>query len=277
MDGVPILIDDASSVFSIATFLARQPTFHRPHSRLRLLLQRLVPSRSRNVRATQNYVRLAELLKTTARTPLVLIVGGSVVGEGLPPLLSRSDISFLETDVSFGPRTQLICDAHRLPFASGYFDAVVAQAVLEHVVDPYVCVDEFHRVLKDDGLVYAETPFMQQVHGGRYDFARFTHLGHRRLFRRFTEIDSGAACGPGMALAWAYEYFLLSFVRGDLARATVKAVARFTSSWLMLFDGWLSRTSGGLDAASGYFFLGRKSATVLSDQELVRLYRGAAP
>ena len=55
-------------------------------------------------------------------------------------------------------------------------------------------------VYKDDGLVYADTPFMQQVHMGRYDFTRFTYLGHRRLFRKFEEIDSGAVSGPAMAL-----------------------------------------------------------------------------
>jgi len=38
---------------------------------------------------------------------------------------------------------------------------------------------------------------MQQVHNERYDFTRFTYLGHRRLFSAFDEIDSGASCGPG--------------------------------------------------------------------------------
>ena len=52
-------------------------------------------------------------------------------------------------------------------------------------------------MLKDDGLVYAETPFLQQVHGGPYDFTRFTHLGHRRLFRKFIELESGATAGAG--------------------------------------------------------------------------------
>ncbi len=81
------------------------------------------------------------------------------------------------------------------------FDGVICQAVLEHVLDPYRCVEEIHRVLRPNGLVYAETPFMQQVHGGTHDFTRFTHLGHRRLFRKFAEVDSGVVCGPGMALA----------------------------------------------------------------------------
>ena len=44
------------------------------------------------------------------------------------------------------------------------------------------------------------------------------------MFRKFDEVSSGPTCGPGMALAWAYQYFLLSFVRGPRARAAAIAV-----------------------------------------------------
>ena len=93
----------------------------------------------------------------------------------------------------------VICDAHDLPFKEKSFDAIICQAVLEHVADPYRCVEEMFRVLKPKKFIYVETPFMQQVHMAPYDFTRFTYLGHRRLFRRFKEIDSGIACGPGMS------------------------------------------------------------------------------
>lgn len=191
------------------------------------------------------------------------------------PLAQNGSLELVDTDVSFGPRTMLICDAHDIPFQDESFDGVIAQAVLEHVVDPYRCVEEMHRVLKKDGLVYAETPFMQQVHLGRYDFTRFTHLGHRRLFRRFEEIDSGAVCGPGMALAWSYQYFLLSFAKLKILRALIRAFASLTSFYLKYFDYFLIDTAGGLDAASGYYFMGRKSDHSLSDRELLTLYKGA--
>ncbi len=41
----------------------------------------------------------------------------------------------------------LICDAHDIPFADRSFDGVIVQAVLEHVVDPFRCCEEIHRVL----------------------------------------------------------------------------------------------------------------------------------
>ena len=197
------------------------------------------------------------------------------MGQGMESLTANPAIELVETDVLNGPRTMMICDAHQIPFADGVFDGVIAQAVLEHVVDPWRCAEEIHRVLRPGGLVYSEIPFIQQVHGGRYDFTRFTHLGHRRLFRKFDEIESGAMCGPGMALAWSYQYFLLSFGARGFTRTLLRFAAGVTSFFLKYCDGWLIGKPAALDAASGTFFIGRKGERVLSDRELLKLYRGA--
>ena len=146
--------------------------------------------------------------------------------------------------------------------------------MLEHVVDPYRCCEEIFRVLKEKGVVYADTPFIQQVHGGRYDFTRFTHIGHRRLFRKFEEIDSGASCGPGMALAWSYKYFLTSFATSRRLRALLSIFAAATSFYLKYFDYYLINKPGAIDSASGFYFIGRKAQTVLPDKELLQLYKG---
>jgi SAM-dependent methyltransferase len=206
---------------------------------------------------------------------VVLVVGGSILGKGMDALMNEKNFTFIETDVSFGPRTTVICDAHDLPFQDGSIDCVILQAVLEHVVSPYRCVEETFRVLKKEGLVYAETPFMQQVHMGKYDFTRFTHLGHRRLFRGFREIKSGVVAGPGTALAWAYQYFLASFVETKLLRHLVIAFARSTSFFLKYFDYYLANKPGSMDAASCFYFFGKKSAKILSDDELLKLYKGS--
>lgn len=276
IDGVPILLNERASVFTIDDFIAhRNTTFNLGKGQLRTALGRRIPSLSRNVKAERNYARLAGLLCADAPAPRVLVIGGSIQGQGTAALTDNRAVELVETDVSFGPRTQLICDGHDIPFADATFDGVIVQAVLEHVVDPARCVAEIHRVLKPQGLVYAETPFMQQVHGGRYDFTRFTHLGHRRLFRQFAEVESGAVCGPGMALAWAYQYFLLSFTASGGLRTLLRVFASFTAFWLKYFDGYLIDKPGALDAASGYYFIGRKSEQILSDRELLNLYRGA--
>jgi SAM-dependent methyltransferase len=274
-DECPILLNEATSVFSFDDFRQRRNLFFDLNpGKFHSFVTWLLPTLSLNVKTRPNFERLAALLSAESQAPRVLVVGGSILGSGMEAIVSVPGIEFAETDVSLGPRTMLICDAHDLPFEAGTFDAVIIQAVLEHVVDPQRCVEQCFRVLKPSGLIYAETPFMQQVHGGCYDFTRYTLLGHRRLFRRFTEIESGAACGPGMALAWSYRYFLLSFTSSRRARQIVSAFARFTSFFLKYFDPFLIDKPAALDAASGVYFLGRKSDLVLGDRELIRMYRG---
>jgi SAM-dependent methyltransferase/uncharacterized protein YbaR (Trm112 family) len=274
INGIPILINESSSVFSINDFLNQDNITLKPKSKIEQFVVSLIPGITLNIKSKINYKKFASLLLSRNANPKVLVVGGSVLGQGMEDLVSAPSIDLIESDVAFGPRTVLICDIHDIPFENSFFDAVIVQAVLEHVVEPHRCVEEIHRVLKEDGLVYAETPFIQQVHLGRYDFTRFTHLGHRYLFRKFKEIDSGPVCGPGMALAWSYQYFLLSFVKAATARALVKLFARLTSFWLKYFDYYLIDKPGTFDSASGYYFMGTKSEQVLSERELLTLYKG---
>ncbi|MFI5166980.1 MAG: methyltransferase domain-containing protein [Thermoanaerobaculales bacterium] len=275
VDGVPVLLNEKRSLFLIADVIAgARSDQERAGSAAGRALRRLAPAMGRNVRAGANYRRLVTLLFDRAVKPRVLVIGGGVLGQGMEFLSSAPGIELVETDVMLGPRTMLVCDAHDVPFEDRVFDGVVAQAVLEHVADPYRCVEEVHRLLNPGGLVYAEVPFMQQVHMGRHDFTRFTYLGLRRLFRGFKEIESGATCGPGMALAWAYEYFLASFFSSRRLRSVVRAFARVTSFYLKYCDYYLVRKAGALDAASSIFFLGERAGSVMSDRELIRQYRG---
>ncbi len=276
VDKVPILINDNRSLFRREDFLARRnTTVNLSRSRLKQWVDRRLPKLGRNLKAKENYQHLAGLLLQRSPKPVVLVVGGSVLGQGMEALVMRPGIRVVETDVTFGPRTQVICDAHDLPFDDGIFDGVVIQAVLQYVPDPARCVQEIERVLKPTGLVYAETAFIQQVVHGCYDFGRFTHLGVRRLFRGFEELQSGPVAGPGMALAWSCHFFLLSFAANKLTRSLIHVVARLTLFWLKYFDRVLLDRPGTYDAASGFFFLGERAAKPLPDRQLVRLYRGA--
>ena len=275
INNIPILINEEKSVFNTADFIEqRNTTFDLKKSKLHSIASKLTPSISKNLKAKVNYKKLLSLLLSTSPNPKVLVVGGSIIGEGMEVLLSDSAIVLVEGDITFGPRTQIIFDAHNIPFPDEYFDGVIIQAVLEHVIDPYRCVEEVQRVLLKDGLVYAETPFMQQVHMGKYDYNRFTHLGHRRLFRNFSEIESGAVCGPGMALAWAYSHFIYSFSSSRKIRKYLIPFAHFTSFFWKYFDYFLIDKPGTLDSASGYFFMGKKSADTLDDRSLLKLYKG---
>lgn len=271
---IPILLNEDNSLFSIKDYLRSDAIAERTPGKQNRLVDWL-PSISLNLYSDQNFQKFAQLLLEKTTHPKVLVIGGRITGQGMEKLAAYQDVEIVSSDIAFGPRTQIILDGHNIPFPENFFDGIIAQAVLEHVVDPLRCAAEIYRVLKHGGLVYAETPFMQQVHEGRYDFTRFTHLGHRRLFRWFEEIASGPAGGPGMALAWSWRYFLLSFARKPVWREMLGGLARITAFFWKYFDPLLAVKPGAMDAAAGYYFLGRKSATPLSDKTLLAQYRGA--
>lgn len=264
-DGVPILIDESRSVFSALPVA----TSAQPRSAARRVIGRLLPSLGNNVRADENYAHLGRLLSERPARPLVLVVGGRIHGVGFDRLLA-TDVDLIETDAVPGARVAIVADVHDLPFADETFDAVVAQAVLEHVADPYRSVAEIHRVLKLDGLVYAEIPFMQAMHGPPgYDFTRFTYAGVRRLFARFDEISSGACCGPGMAAAWSLQYLLTSLARGHRSKLALLAIGRLSFFWLKYLDRFLLQNPYALEGASAYYFLGSKRENTVGDREIV--------
>lgn len=277
VDGCPILINEENSVFAIADYESRRITTmnlagpcEKPlHQRIKRRARGLIPSVSRSVSDFPIPCALREIFGQCRDNPKILVVGAGDAKIELP-----GEGRVVYSDVAIGRLTNVIFDAHDIPFPDGYFDAVFAVGVLEHVANPYRCAEEIYRVLKERGFVYAITPFMQQVHMGRYDFTRFTHLGHRRLFRRFTEERSGVANAQGMVLAWSIERFISGFSGSVRIHNKLRSLARFVASPFLLFDKMLCCKAPAYDAASAYYFFGRKSDRILSDRELVREYRG---
>jgi SAM-dependent methyltransferase len=220
----------------------------------------------------ENFILLEKLLADIS-SPKILIIGGATITSDTERIIKPQNV-VIESDIYIGPRTQIIIDGHHIPFEDVTFDLIIYQAVLEHVVDPYQCVHEAHRVLKKNGIVYSATPFMQQVHMKQNDFTRFTFLGHRRLFRTFEEIDSGIFAGTGVALAWSIKYFCRSLTNNKLIRNILQLAVSVLFFWLKYVDHLILNNKGSYDGASGFYFIGRKSDKFLEDKDLIKLYKG---
>jgi SAM-dependent methyltransferase len=274
IDGIPILVDENLSPLSVDEIQHR--AFIDKPSYGRRLVRRLIPKRTPAIGAAERYRAFRKaVLESNPGTARVLIVGGGILGEGVHELVDQARIELIETDVYLGPRVAIVCDGHYLPFADETFDGVVVQAVLEHVLDPARVVSEIHRVLKPRGVVYAETPFMQQVHEGPYDFTRWTETGHRRLFRMFEALDTGVTAGPATALLWSLCYFVRSLPRrrSQLQLVLEKAVM-LAFFWLPRLDYYLVRHEAATDGASGVYFLGTKHSEPVADIDVLMHYRG---
>lgn len=179
------------------------------------------------------------------------------------------------SDIDSDADVDLFCDGHDLPFINESFDAVVTTVVLEHVLYPERAAAEIHRVLTPDGLLYSEVPFMQQVHEGAYDFTRYSLSGHRRLFNRFSELESGMVAGPATALVWSIENFVLAFISRPQLRLVMKAVVRLAFAWLKYIDCFLQNRPEAMDGASCTYFLGTKMNGHVADDDIIARYVGA--
>ena len=161
-------------------------------------------------------------------------------------------------------------DGHNIPKKDAEFDCVLVNSLLHHL-DLKESLQEIHRVLNENGIVYAETPFMQQVHEGAYDFNRYSPLGHRYLFKKFEMIKLGGLGGPEIVLAWSIRYFVWSIFR---SRLLGKLFGLIFSVLLRPFSFVISKQSL-FDSPSGSFFLGRKKDNfVVSHKDLIKLYEG---
>ncbi|MDB2286704.1 class I SAM-dependent methyltransferase [Halorubrum ezzemoulense] len=201
----------------------------------------------------------------------VLIVGCGEGGEGL----SGFSEGFLENnvigiDIRETSFTELLGDIHQLPIRDESIDAIVCQAVLEHIEGADIAVDEFTRVLKLSGLLYIDVPFLQGYHALPTDYRRFTSVGLEKAVtkgRSLQTIDSGASKGPTSVLIWItceYLAYLLSFGNYTL-RKTLSVGFRILTSWMKYFDRVLLKTHGfdvgSMTIPSAVYWYGRKIDT----------------
>ena len=269
--GAPVLVDFERSVLSAEAIKASAAAslVERPE-RPGIVKRMLHPA---NQQAPRIATRMIDLLLADAgaigRRPRILVIGGGTVGDGLEAMYADDRIDLIAFDVYASSHVQLVGDGHQIPLAAGAVDGVVIQAVLEHVLEPVVVAGEIRRVLRDGGLVYADTPFMQQVHEGAYDFTRFTEAGHRYLFRDFEQVESGQVAGAGTSLRWSINYFVRALTRS----VPVGRIAGLAFFWLSYLDRFLD-PAHSLDGASSVYFLGRKGGPVLTPSAAIDRYQG---
>jgi SAM-dependent methyltransferase len=268
----PVLVDFDQSILEEKKAFARGddsplPPFWQPRGLKRILENISLPV---SAVAAKESANLLSLVKEMASTPTVLVIGGGAQGSGLEALYGDPDVRLIGFDIYGSPLTQFIADAHQIPLRAQSVHAVIIQAVLEHVLNPWRVVTEIYRVLKTDGLVYADTPFLAHVHAGPYDFTRFTESGHRYLFRDFAHIESGVVSGLGTQLLWTVEYV----ARGVFRSFAMGLILRTMLFWLRFLDR-ITSPKYAVDGAFAVFFLGRKSKGQVSPKEMVDYYKGA--
>jgi GT2 family glycosyltransferase/SAM-dependent methyltransferase len=160
----------------------------------------LVPGRPAPVAAEPGHVgnplprRARDLIASAGGPVLHLSGGGTDAGGG----------AVVEADGAlFGP-TDVVVDAHALPFDDATFALVVAMNAFEHYRDPGEVARQVHRVLRPGGLVLVQTAFLQPLHEAPDHYFNVTRYGLQQWFAGFEAVDIGVPDNlhPGYALAW---------------------------------------------------------------------------
>lgn len=148
----------------------------------------------------------------------------------------RADHVF-EVEYNLFRHTDVLGDAHCLPFREGTFELVVALNVFEHLREPHVAAAELRRVLRPGGRVVVHTAFLQILHEEPHHYYGATEFGVRQWFRDFAavEVNVSPNFNPFHGLSWTLHDLLYS-VEVVLGPADREALGRLTLAELA--TGW---------------------------------------
>jgi SAM-dependent methyltransferase len=136
----------------------------------------------------------------------------------------------IEFERSIFRHTDVVGDAHHLPFADAVFDRVFAFNVFEHLREPSRAAAEILRVLKPGGSVAIHTAFLQALHEAPNHFYNGTEFGVREWFAGFEieKCDVSGNFGPGVMLGFLLNSVIEAARDGGATEADVEALRKTT-------------------------------------------------
>ncbi|MFA6447466.1 MAG: class I SAM-dependent methyltransferase [Patescibacteria group bacterium] len=167
----------------------------------------------------------------------------------------------LDLEPYFG--VNLVGDAHALPLRNDCIGFVWLGGVLEHIAAPTRAIKEIYRVLRTDGYVYIETPFLQTVHAEPFDYQRFTLIGLEELLKShgFSKVKSGLFSGPSAAfahIARTYLALLFSFNHQGFFHFLYHYILGWVVFPLKYLDTFLTRYDQANIMPFAIYYLGKK-------------------
>jgi SAM-dependent methyltransferase len=107
-------------------------------------------------------------------------------------------------------KIDLFGTAYQIPVDDNTFDSAICTAVLEHLEEPELALQECYRILKLGGVAIYSVPFIWHLHEEPRDFYRFTKYGLKYLFEKvgFEIIEIKALSGFWVTFGQLFIYNL---------------------------------------------------------------------
>lgn len=138
---------------------------------------------------------------------------------------NRKFANVVELEHKIFSTTDVVGDAHRMPFCDGVFDTVIAMNVFEHLHAPHVAAAEIFRILKPGGRVVIHTAFLQPLHEAPHHYYNATEFGVRNWFSPF-HIET-CSVSPNFSPCYTLAFLLSNLqwlVKAHLGEAASKIV-----------------------------------------------------
>jgi glycosyltransferase involved in cell wall biosynthesis/GT2 family glycosyltransferase/SAM-dependent methyltransferase len=110
----------------------------------------------------------------------------------------------VEVEAAVFRNTDVVGDAHELPFRDGVFQGAIALNAFEHYRDPKRVARELHRVLQPGGVLLVHTAFLQPLHEAPWHFYNCTRYGLEQWFEDFESeaLHVSVNFSPGHSISW---------------------------------------------------------------------------
>ena len=166
------------------------------------------------------------------------------IGAGGSPMRYPNCIEF---EHKIFRHTDVVGDAHQLPFRDDVFDRVFALNVFEHLREPKRAAAEIFRVLKPGGTVSIHTAFLQALHEEPNHYYNATEYGVREWFSAFDieTVEVSGNFGPGMMLAFLSANLLeAARVSGMASQDQMRLSGTTIGEWSEFWAGRLGEPLG---------------------------------
>lgn len=151
----------------------------------------------------------------------------------------------------------------KIALPDNYADTVVSLSVIEHLCEPQVFLNESYRILKNDGTIILEVPWMWWMHDAPYDYFRYTPFGLKYMFEKAGYKDVHVQPRTGFFTMWFLKmnYFSLRWIKGSHIRKKI------TKACLIPFWYFSQKIAPWLDSkhrgwsleSAGYFVTATKN------------------
>jgi SAM-dependent methyltransferase len=143
--------------------------------------------------------------------------------------LAFSHPNVVDVEFNLYTNTDVVADAHLLPFQDDTFDLFFAMNVFEHLRQPFVAAKEALRVLKPGGELHLHTAFLQPLHEEPIHYFNATEFGGREWLRDFESVECLVSpnFNPLYSLAW-FSFELLALVEKHLGSGAAKTIGNLT-------------------------------------------------